>query len=121
MTTKYKILKGLAAALCLLTWSATGAFAADSPNLISNPGFESGDAAWKLERGNATVTANTSSSGSGGGIYNRASAVLVLNGTTTVSANTSNASGGGIYNEGTLTINPPATVTGNTPDDCVGC
>jgi predicted outer membrane repeat protein len=71
---------------------------------------------------NTSVTANRSLSSYGGGIYNDAIGDLTLDGTTTVAANTAQTNGGGIYNNGgTMTINPPAAVTGNTPDDCYGC
>jgi predicted outer membrane repeat protein len=72
-----------------------------------------------------TVSGNTTS-GLGGGI-----ALFALSGTspgtltlnqTSVTGNTADDGGGGIYvSSGTVTLQNGSQVTGNTPDDCVGC
>ena len=55
----------------------------------------------------------------GGGIGNAGTVRLR---DSTVTANTANDRGGGIFNDasGTVTFRGTASVTGNTPDDCVG-
>ncbi len=73
--------------------------------------------------GGSNVTANEAgnvdSPNPGGGIMNRGSLTLR---DATVTANTAHGQGGGIYNSasGTVTLRGSASVTGNTPDDCVG-
>ena len=58
------VIRYLAVTLWLLAPAASDVAKAEpSPNLITNPGFESGDAGWKLERGNATITAGDARSG----------------------------------------------------------
>jgi len=57
MNSQSKPIRSFVAAFCLLACSAAGVSAADSPNILSNPGFESGDSGWKLERGNASIIA----------------------------------------------------------------
>jgi hypothetical protein len=55
-----------------------------------------------------------------GGIGN--SGTLTLTNTSVIANRSLSSCGGGIYNDGgTATINPPAAVTGNTPDDCCSC
>jgi hypothetical protein len=63
------------------------------------------------------VTGN--SSVVGGGIANRGSLILR---DSTVTGNTSTDKGGGIFNgsSGSVTLADGASVTANTPDDCVG-
>jgi hypothetical protein len=56
--------------------------------------------------------------GNGGGIYN--TATLALTGSS-VTGNRAGVVGGGIYNSGGLVMLTNSTVSGNIPDDCVGC
>ncbi len=63
-----------------------------------------------LTLSNSTVSDNTVTASSGGGIFN--SGTLTLS-NSTVSGNTSNGDGGGIFNSGTLTLSN-STVSGNT-------
>jgi hypothetical protein len=77
----------------------------------------------------SSVTANTSGD-AGGGIYNKGG-VVRINGSTVI-GNATGGLGGGIFNRaghdedwdetvpGTITLDPAASVTGNTPDDCYG-
>jgi hypothetical protein len=62
----------------------------------------------------------------GGGVYIHSAGVLTLIGSH-ITRNTAGDSGGGIFNfdddprwAGTVTLDAASSVTGNTPDDCVG-
>ena len=75
----------------------------------------------------SSVGGNTASA-SGGGVYNSGGTVGLVN--SQVSGNTANptlGSGGGIFNNtstfvvGIITLDAGSSVTGNSPDDCVGC
>jgi nitrous oxidase accessory protein NosD len=81
--------------------------------------------------GFATVTLSSSSislntaTRYGGGIYNSGTLNLVSSSVTRNAASAVAGSGGGIYNGalslGVVTVDALSSVTGNTPDDCVGC
>lgn len=75
----------------------------------------------------SSVSGNTASA-SGGGIFNSGGTVSLAN--SQVSGNTANptlGSGGGIFNDtstlvvGIITLDAGSSVSGNSPDDCVGC
>jgi hypothetical protein len=87
-----------------------------------------------ITTGFGTVTLSGSSvngniaSANGGGIYNGGGTVRLLS--SQVSGNTASAtigSGGGIFNDtsrlivGIITLDAASSVSGNSPDDCVGC
>jgi hypothetical protein len=55
----------------------------------------------------------------GGGVYLDAGTVS-LQSASTVTGNTAFVSGGGFYNDGGVVNLGDTTVSGNTPDDCVG-
>lgn len=72
----------------------------------------------------STIGGNTAGT-RGGGIYNTGGTVELAD--STVSANTASTGGGGIWNgdgpgdvPGVVTLDGASSVTGNTPDDCVG-
>ena len=62
------------------------------------------------------VTGNTTTE-NGGGIASNGT--LTLN-ATTVTNNTATGRGGGVRSTGTLIVNAGSSITGNTPDQCVG-
>ena len=68
---------------------------------------------------NSEITGNTAGE-EGGGIFNAADATLRIN-RSEVTGNTAGTTGGGIFNDGTIASLSETTISGNTPDDCVGC
>jgi predicted outer membrane repeat protein len=80
-----------------------------------------------LRSGNASATATVTASSmtgntafvNGGGVYLDAGTVS-LQSASTVTGNTAFVSGGGFYNDGGVVNLGDTTVSGNTPDDCVG-
>jgi hypothetical protein len=80
-------------------------------------GFDPGGSTVTLGEG-TNVTGNRAD-GRGAGVFN--AGALVLEGTAIVS-NTAEKRGGGIFNvtAGTVSLDGVSSVTGNTPDDCVG-
>lgn len=73
--------------------------------------------------GTTTLTGSSSIAGNtattyGGGVYNIGT--LTLDDTSSITGNTAGTDGGGVQNAGTVNHNG-GTITGNTPDDCVGC
>jgi hypothetical protein len=65
--------------------------------------------------GGSSVTGNTAGE-TGGGIYNR-SGTVILNGNSSVTGNTAVIDGGGIFNDGGGTVENPANVFNNTPNN----
>ena len=80
-----------------------------------------------LRSGNASATATVTASSvtgntafvNGGGVYVNAGTVT-LQSASTVTGNTAFVSGGGFYNNGGFVNLGDTTVSGNTPDNCVG-
>jgi len=68
---------------------------------------------------NSTITGNTAGD-EGGGIFNAENATLRVT-RSEITGNTAGTTGGGIHNDGTIAQLVDTTISGNTPDDCVGC
>jgi hypothetical protein len=81
-------------------------------------GLRSGDASATATVTASSVTGNTAVV-NGGGVYLDAGTVT-LQSASAVSGNTASVSGGGFYNDGGVVNLGDTTVSGNTPDDCVG-
>ena len=113
----------------------TGSTVSDNSSFHGGGGVFNGRRGTVVLKGGSRVTGNSSigscvgdGCGQGGGVFTAASGGGILNRgrltlrDSTVTANTATDRGGGLYNRasGTVILRGSASVTGNTPDDCVG-
>ncbi len=66
--------------------------------------------------GTSSVSGNTATTWSGGGVNNGTTGLMTMNDSSSVVGNSTVRSGGGVSNGGDLTMNGSSTITGNTSD-----
>jgi hypothetical protein len=92
-----------------------GALIEENTATVSDGGVSNGGT---MTMRNGSRVINNTTSGDGGGIFNTVFGVLTLQAGSRVENNTAGGSGGGIRNFSSVTIDPGAVVTGNSPDNC---